>query len=50
MSPFVADSHPGDIVTPNGLSAPSMQEIHQLGMLLLHCGSFNDHIAFAMPL
>lgn len=32
MSPFVADSHPGDIVTPNGPSAPSMQETPQLGI------------------
>ncbi|KAJ5347031.1 uncharacterized protein N7506_000284 [Penicillium brevicompactum] len=32
MSPSVADSHPGDRVTPNGPSAPSMQEIPQLGI------------------
>ncbi|KAJ5454938.1 hypothetical protein N7530_012707 [Penicillium desertorum] len=32
MSPFVADSHPGDRATPNGPSAPSMQGIPQLGI------------------
>ncbi|KAJ5507043.1 hypothetical protein N7527_009186 [Penicillium freii] len=32
LSPFAADSHPGDRVTPNGPSAPSMQEIPQLSI------------------